>query len=366
MLLRTLCLLASLLLAACSSKEDAPPLWQTVEIPTDAEFNGICFADSLEGWLTGGGWAIDGGIVGHTQDGGRSWRFATGIASGGSDFALGRLHFFDRFNGISVGRFGKVILTGDGGESWRPARKSNYSGASLFDVQFLDRYHGWAAGPGVFVRSEDGGETWEDPIRGSELEGYLHCTSVHFVNPRRGWLAGLDGFFMRTDDGGDSWTRVELPLRPNQHPSLRDVTFLDDSLGWVVGEEGSIFHTADGGETWVLQENGVPVVRILPRGEPPRPREPIPELEMAPDRLTLFAVQFADPYRGWTVGYYADVAESVVLGTHDGGETWQIEHTQSGELLRALFVLDASHAWASGDRARTQPQVVLRFVGGAS
>jgi photosystem II stability/assembly factor-like uncharacterized protein len=76
-------------------------------------------------------------------------------------------------------------------------------------------------------------------------------------------------------------------------------------------------------------------------------------------------VQFADAERGWAVGYYADVAESVVLGTRDGGLTWQVEHVQPGELLRSLFVLDADHAWAAGDRARTTPQVVLRLCGGA-
>jgi photosystem II stability/assembly factor-like uncharacterized protein len=87
----------------------------------------------------------------------------------------------------------------------------------------------------------------------------------------------------------------------------------------------------------------------------------LPELEVEPDRLALYAVQFADAERGWAVGYYADVAESVVLGTHDGGANWQIEHVQSGELLRALCVLDRDHAWAAGDRARTQAQVVLRL-----
>src|SRR5262245_21257605 len=51
-----------------------PPLWKAVEIPTDADFVGAWFADSLNGWISGGGWAIDGGILGRTRDGGRTWR----------------------------------------------------------------------------------------------------------------------------------------------------------------------------------------------------------------------------------------------------------------------------------------------------
>jgi photosystem II stability/assembly factor-like uncharacterized protein len=106
-------------------------------------------------------------------------------------------------------------------------------------------------------------------------------------------------------------------------------------------------------------------VRPIPKGEPRR-HEIVPELEVEPERLALFRVCFADAKRGWAVGYYSDVAESVVLGTHDGGATWGVEHVQRGELLRALFVLDANHAWAAGDRARTAPQVVLRFAPGGS
>jgi photosystem II stability/assembly factor-like uncharacterized protein len=132
-----------------------------------------------------------------------------------------------------------------------------------------------------------------------------------------------------------------------------------------VGEAGSIFHTEDGGETWVRQENGVPIVRPIPKGEPPRPRDVLPELETEPSRLSISAVHCFDSQHGCAVGYYADVAESVVLRTRDGGSRWEVEHVQPGEILRTVFVLDARHAWAAGDRARTQPQVVLCYTGAA-
>src|SRR5262249_6402670 len=157
-----------------------------------------------------------------------------------------------------------------------------------------------------------------------------------------------------TDDGGEDWSSVALPFRVGERPTLWDITFTDAAHGWVVGERGNIFHTSDGGTTWILQESGVPVVRVIPKGEPPRPREIVPELETDPDRLALTAVQFADSASGWAVGYYADVAESVVLRTENGGASWETEHVEPGELLRSLFVLDREHAWAAGDRARTQ------------
>ena len=181
---------------------------------------------------------------------------------------------------------------------------------------------------------------------------------------REGW----DVFALFVTEG----CSTQYPTRPEILPrkqaearraaaalGLRDVFFRGPRFGWIVGEHGTIFRTRDGGEAWTLQVTGVPIVRTIPRGEAPRPREVAPELETPPDRLELTAVRFADPDQGWAVGSYSDVAESVVLHTTDGGASWQVEHVQPGEMLRTLFVLDADHVWAAGDRARNSPQVIL-------
>jgi len=333
-------------------------------VPTDADFAGVWFSDSLNGWITGGGWAIDGGIVGRTRDGGRSWRFQTGVVDGGGrGFGLGHVQFRDSLRGCVVGGGGSVWLTDDGGERWRPARTSGGTTPALFGLQFVGGNDAWAVGPGAIERSDDSGESWRILARSTAENGYLTGTALHFLDASRGWLIDHSAGLMRTEDRGESWTRVELPFPPGDRPTLRDVTFVGADKGWVVGERGAIFHTEDGGRTWTRQEKGVPVVRALAKGET-RHRDVVPELETEPDRLALFAVRFVDAERGWAVGYYADVAESVVIGTADGGATWRVERVQPGELLRALFVLDAGHAWAAGDRARTAPQVVLRYAPG--
>lgn len=346
------------LLTACSPRP-APPRWRAVPVPTDANFAGLWFADSLNGWVTGGGWAIQGGLVGRTRDGGRTWSFRSGVVPDrGRGGGLGRVRFLDRLRGCATAGSGRIMVTGDGGESWRPAKISGSAGGHLFDLRFLDARTGWSAGEGV-LRTDDGGESW-NTLQSSSGIGDVTVNAIHFVDATRGWLAGHSGVLMRSDDGGSNWRPVPLPLRAGERPILRDIAFSDPAHGWVVGERGCIFHTRDGGETWSLQENGVPVVRALPRGETRR-RDVVPELETEPDRLALAAVGFADSLAGWAVGYYADVAESVVLHTADGGATWAVEHVQKGEHLRALFVLDRDHAWAAGDRARTRPQVILRY-----
>ena len=318
------------------------------------------FTDSLHGWITGGGWDIDGGIVGRTRDGGRTWSFQSGVLEGaGSRFSLGRVQFLDSLRGVSVGNGGIVLRTEDGGASWKPVRYGRSGGDGLRDVQFVDARNGWAIGPASLVRTQDGGETWGTLVTNNAENGYLSGSAIHFTDLRNGWMVGHSGALRRTSDGGATWTPVPLPLREGERPTLWDVTFTDRSHGWVVGESGTIFHTADGGLTWTRQEEGVPVVRVLPPGESPR-HDVLPVLETEPDRLALCAVQFADDEHGYAVGYYADVAESVVLATSDGGATWRVERVEPGEILRSLYLLDAEHAWAAGDRARMTPQVVLR------
>ena len=336
--------------------------WEAVTIPTDATFDGVCFTDSLNGWIAGGGYLIDGGIVGRTRDGGRTWRFQSGVMpGGGTSFALSSIQFRDTLRGCAVGSAGIVLVTADGGESWREVRRGRSPGDGLGDLDFVDESHGWAIGSASLMHTEDGGETWTPLIYGSSENGYFSGNAIHFTNQKRGWLVSHGGTLMHTEDGGVTWTRALLPLAPNEHPTLWDVTFTDDAHGWVVGERGVIFHTEDHGVTWARQENGVPIVRPLRRGERPR-HDVLPELEVEPERLTVAAVRFVDSQHGQAVGYYSDVAESVVLGTRDGGNTWQVERIQPGELLRSLAVLDGSHAWAAGDRARTTPQVVLRYA----
>lgn len=341
-----------------------PPLWQGVVIPTDADFDGMWFTDSLNGWIAGGSYQIDGGIVGRTRDGGRTWAFRSGLLPSppGSRFHLHRIQFLDSLRGIAACDAGVILVTDDGGESWRPVHHGRSMGDGLFDVQFIDSRRGWAAGASILGTS-DGGESWGALVYGSAENGYLSGTALHFVDDRRGWLVGPFGRLMRTQDGGSNWEAVELPLRPGEKPHLFDITFCDALHGWIVGERGNVFHTEDGGETWARQENGIPTVRRIPKGEPPRPRDPIPGIAEEPSQLFLTSVSFADPQNGCAVGSYQDAGESVVLRTSDGGASWRLERTLPGEELRVAFMLNPSHAWAVGDRVREGDQVVLRYTG---
>jgi photosystem II stability/assembly factor-like uncharacterized protein len=116
----------------------------------------VCFSDPSHASVVGGGDADSSGIVLHSEDGGLTW----GIAYAGSP-APGFLFteaFASESLGCACGVRGTIIRTSDGGLSWQ--RVSVPTTATLYDIEFADRWRGMAAGDGVVLRTTDGGTTW--------------------------------------------------------------------------------------------------------------------------------------------------------------------------------------------------------------
>jgi len=362
------------LLGGCARKRPVVPAWESIPLGTDAEVEDLWFADSLNGWLVGGGYQIEGGLVGRTRDGGRTWAFTSGLASpepGVFGFNLLAVRFLDAQRGLVAGDGGKVFATDDAGDHWRLVRYGRGSTDHLFGFDFLDAQNGWASGLGGVIRTRDAGETWTDVslIHPDIPPPIGHA--IHFFNASNGLLVGPYASLMRSADGGETWTALTTPLATappippaeDRRPRLNDLTFVDALHGWAVGTEGTVLRTTDGGESWRLLDTGVEGARSHPVKEMiQRRRGVVDTLDLGgrTPGLTLTAVRFVDERRGWITGHFGYEGRSIVLGTGDGGDTWQIECQVSGEELRALFVLDAEHAWAVGDRVRPGQQVLLR------
>lgn len=355
-------LLAVFLVFGCARKPLDP--WQAVALPTDARFNGLWFTDSLNGWLAGGQREVEGGMLGRTRDGGRTWHMRSEVVpQKGAGFHLGAVQFRDTLHGCAVADRGLVLLTDDGGRTWRTVRTGRSSTDAMTRLQLLDERDGWALGPATVIGTHDGGETWDELVRNENRSGYLSGRAIAFLDMFHGYLVSHGGQLFHSENGGLDWVRVPLPLPAGSQPTLWDITFVDGANGWLVGEQGTICRTRDGGATWELQTHGVPVERVLAKGEKPRPPDIVPGLDDGPAKLDLMAVRFADTARGFALGHYSDVGESVILGTRDGGATWATERVAPGQQLHALFVLDRNHAWAAGDRTRRLPQQVYRYTG---
>jgi photosystem II stability/assembly factor-like uncharacterized protein len=158
---------------------------------------------------------------------------------------------------VAVGDHGVVLLTDDGGKSFRQAHSVPVS-STLTGVSFVDATHGWAVGHwGVVLNSVDGGENWT--LQRSDLAVDQPLFSVHFKNAKVGWAVGLWSLMLHTVDGGTTWTTVKLPPPPGAKKADRNLyRIFADSAGklFITCEQGRVMQSADDGATWNYIETG--------------------------------------------------------------------------------------------------------------
>ena len=268
--------------------------WTATQISSGGkDLNAVYFADSKRGWVAG-----DGGFFSYTEDGGRSWvERPLGI-----NHPVNDIYFVGKDTGFALAG-GSIFETTDGGHSWRETHKflpSEFDGATpeLYSLRFNGKKRGWVVGSasrgdvitnsilaitrdgganwqvlqaptrqelihidvvdekrawivgadGAILHTDDGGESWIRQASGTRVTLF----HVDFRNEKKGWAVGEEGTILRTDNGGQTWTKVDAPT----HSTLLGVQFVSDDEGWVVGRRGSILRSSDGGRTWVEQESG--------------------------------------------------------------------------------------------------------------
>lgn len=318
----------------CGSSDEG---WREIDLHADADFYDMQFLDSANGFLVGGGHLIKGGIFGVTRDGGETWKFRTNLVGpmrGSFAFSLNGVHFLTPEHGYLVGDSGKILMTVDGGESWRPVRHGTRVSEHIFDLHFADAENGWATGLCGLLRTDNGGHRWSQKEQ-SEAGWTLDGSAVDFADERTGFLVGHFKAIRRSVDGGRNWMKIEAPDVLPEDTAFRDVDFIDANRGWIVGEYGTILRTRDSGATWQIQSSGV--------GD------------------YLSSVAFVDSLHGWAAGYDQSSSRAVVLGTRDGGAHWNLEHEIHGERLHTLFALDVNHVWAVGTRSLEGTNHLLRL-----
>lgn len=335
--------------------------WEALPLGTKADFRDIYFTDAQNGWIAGGGYDITGGLIGHTSDGGKTWRFKSNLTQR-ERLSVSAIRFFDTANGIAATSSGLILSTSDEGETWAPVA-SNGRASGISTVFILEERRGWAAGIGHVMYADDATERWTSLTPPNVDVAYRSpIRALKFFDRREGFLAGMHASLARTADGGATWEPIATPLTGTTKPNFWDMTFADRQTGWVVGEEGTILATTDGGDTWLRQRTGLKDAQSAPKLE----RIPTAGGSVtidAGDRtpgITLSAVRFLDRNRGWMTGFYAKYGRSLILRTEDGGATWQVDAEIQGEELYALFLQGQETVWAVGARTREGPQAIYR------
>ena len=290
--------------------------WVRQPVSTLAWLHSVFFLDQNRGWVVGS----KGNLL-VTDDGGRSWR----VKPRPSADVLRDIYFSDELNGWIVCERNVYDLktkqeprtylmnTTDGGEHWeRVTIRGADVDARLVRAFFRPSGRGWTFGEGgVIYTSADAGANW---VRLQAPTRHL-LLGANFVDDDRGWFVGAGSTILQTSDGGETWHRSILPAAKGIR--FTSLSFVNNRLGWTVGSGGSIYRTINGGRTWQQQTS--------------------------PVSADLLDVKFVNELEGWAVG-----AEGTVVHTIDGGLHWTVEPTGTTHSLERVFFIDRTHGWAVG------------------
>ena len=142
-----------------------------------------------------------------------------------------------------IGGFSIILHSDDAGASWDSW--SLDEDIYLTTIQFVDKQNGVVSGEfGTVLLTTDGGITWK---RANDLPGSFYPQSAYFISPAVGWVVGLNGTIWKTDDGAQSWQRMPSGIST----PLYGITGFGDTLV-AVGDNSTILYQRVGDVAWTL------------------------------------------------------------------------------------------------------------------
>jgi len=95
-------------------------------------------------------------MIAESIDGGQSWNVKHRSKNGSVLLTIG---FADDENGFAAGTGGKLLLTQDGGATWKPVHTD---GNIIYNASFSDERNGMIQTPSAIEFTHDGGATWSE------------------------------------------------------------------------------------------------------------------------------------------------------------------------------------------------------------
>lgn len=175
-----------------------------------------------------------------SDDDGASWQQAEPPTRG----TLTAVQIVDRKRVFAVTYDDLVLRSDDGGQHWSAQRVLSEPDRPLLDLWFADPEHGVVTGAyGLVLVTDDGGRTWRRALDDGEGP---HANAIAAASDGTLYVAGEAGSLLRSDDRGETWQQLPSPYGG----SFFGILGLDDGALLVFGLRGHLFRSEDRGATW--------------------------------------------------------------------------------------------------------------------
>ncbi|MBA5603798.1 hypothetical protein H3H36_00280 [Duganella sp. FT3S] len=155
---------------------------------------------------------------------------------------------------VAGGERGIVIVSDDGGVTWRQARVP--VGVTLTAMHFADSEHGVAVGhDGVLLATRDAGLNWDKRLDGNQINAMMLADAEHAAARAHAALAGArpseaKAARQAVEQADNAAQDMQDTARFGPSRPLLAVWFKTRELGWAVGSYGQALRTRDGGVHW--------------------------------------------------------------------------------------------------------------------
>ncbi|MBP6596853.1 MAG: hypothetical protein KA196_05005 [Arenimonas sp.] len=214
--------------------------WTQSVVPTRSTLTSVATADGIL-WAAG-----HDGVIVHSADGGKSWvrrrvsPWSYDLVEPTDGVPVMDLLFTDANNGFAIGAYSLMLVTSDGGLTWTPRNALTPA----------------APAPEASAASEeDAGDDWtfSDDDLALDAESDPHFNAIARTGSGALVIAGERGTFLRSRDGGSTWDSKRL----SYEGSMFGVLSWDDDHILVYGLRGNVFESRDLGDSWERVETGI-------------------------------------------------------------------------------------------------------------
>ncbi|OHY81262.1 YCF48-related protein [Marinobacter sp. AC-23] len=235
--------------------DDDGKTWDQGSVPVSVTLTAVDFGSDTHGWAVG-----HSGVVLHTEDAGESWNLqltgieATELAIAGKEAQIAAME--ERVEDAPESEkedlewaIDDVVFTMENMQSDLDIGPVN----PLLSVWFKDDQYGFVVGAyGMILRTEDGGETWEDWASKIENAQNFHLNSIASITGGALAIVGEAGQIHVSVDGGDTWERRESPYQGSLFGVI-GTGQVNEILAF--GLRGNMLFSTDLGKSWRMVPN---------------------------------------------------------------------------------------------------------------